>query len=200
MIIKRLSGAILGMALAMTASPVSAATLVLNGGGELTGARGVSVGGALYDVDFVDGTCVDLFTGCDENSDFTFAGDNVTAELAAEALHNQVFIGVFDDNPSLTHGCTGLLCIAWTPVSVSGLTVGGLNAFNLSLAANANGSPDFVAFNQIESSRDFADEPSDVWARWSEVSTVPLPAAGWMLLFAVACLAGLGRRVGQRPV
>ena len=32
----------------------------------------MDVGGSLYDVEFLDGTCVDLFTGCDDLSGFTF--------------------------------------------------------------------------------------------------------------------------------
>ena len=38
--------------------------------GELVGASDVLVDGTLYDVKFQDGTCVDLFDGCDEVSDF----------------------------------------------------------------------------------------------------------------------------------
>jgi hypothetical protein len=37
-----------------------------------TGARGVDVNGVLYEVDFRDGSRVDLFSGCDSLADFTF--------------------------------------------------------------------------------------------------------------------------------
>ena len=49
----------------------SAATLNVVGG-QLMGASGVDVGGILYDVEFLDGTCIDLFSGCDESADFDF--------------------------------------------------------------------------------------------------------------------------------
>ena len=55
------------------ASPADAATLLVNGSGILLGAEGVNVGGTLYDVEFVDGTCIALFDGCDlAADDFTF--------------------------------------------------------------------------------------------------------------------------------
>ena len=51
----------LGCAPFANADPV----LLVNGSGVLTGAHNVQVGGTLYDVMFVDGTCVDVFGGCD---------------------------------------------------------------------------------------------------------------------------------------
>ena len=86
-------------------------------GGILTGARNVDVGGFFYDVKFVDGTCHDVFAGCDALSDFqfeTFEG----AVAAADALLKQVFVDVpsagnFDTHPELTFGCTDAsLCFA----------------------------------------------------------------------------------------
>jgi hypothetical protein len=46
-------------------SAASAATLIVDSNGILTGATGVNVGGTLYDVEFVDGSCIALFDGCD---------------------------------------------------------------------------------------------------------------------------------------
>jgi hypothetical protein len=92
-------------------------------GGILYGASGVDVGGTLYDVEFVDGTCIDLFNGCDELSDFTFKTE-AAAALASLALVDQVFrdvaLGDFDSDPLLTNGCEvpangGSLCIVDTP-------------------------------------------------------------------------------------
>ena len=37
--------------------------------GQLMGASNVSVDGSLYDVQFLDGSCIDLYNGCDEVSD-----------------------------------------------------------------------------------------------------------------------------------
>ncbi len=62
---------VLAMALAWMAGGAQAATLDIVGG-ILHGASGVDVGGTLYDVEFLDGTCIVLFNGCDQSSDFTF--------------------------------------------------------------------------------------------------------------------------------
>ena len=39
--------------------------------GELFGASDVNVNGTLYDVAFQDGTCIDLYNGCDEKHRFS---------------------------------------------------------------------------------------------------------------------------------
>ena len=62
---------ILEAVLILMASGAQAATLNVLGG-QLMGASGVDVGGSLYDVQFLDGTCIDLYSGCDDVSDFTF--------------------------------------------------------------------------------------------------------------------------------
>ncbi len=97
----------LAAVMVLMASGAQSATLnVIDG--QLHGAFGVDVGGTLYDVEFLDGSCVELFTGCDELSDFTFP-DEASAALAAQALLDQVFVdgvgGEFDSDPGLTEGC-----------------------------------------------------------------------------------------------
>ena len=61
-------------------------------GGQLKGATNV-LAGRLYDVEFVEGSCVELFDGCDEPSDFEF-GDVGAAQSASQALLEQVFINI----------------------------------------------------------------------------------------------------------
>jgi len=83
---------ILGLlAVGLLAGPMAAhaVTLQINDSGILTGATGVEVGGTLYNVHFLDGTCADLFNGCDNAADdfaFTTKGD---AQTAAPALLDQ---------------------------------------------------------------------------------------------------------------
>ena len=102
-------------------SSADAATLLVNGSGILTGATGVDVDGTLYDVEFVDGTCVALFDGCDSVTDFTFSSE-ADALAASQALLDQVFLdtaqGDFDADPGLTSGCINTtfgVCEVWTP-------------------------------------------------------------------------------------
>ena len=84
-------------------------------GGQLMGASNVLVDGGLYDVQFLDGTCIDLYNGCDDNSDFAPLQSFAFVELALAALGTQVFIdtGVageeFFSEPSLTNGCTNAI-------------------------------------------------------------------------------------------
>jgi len=112
---------VLAAVLVLMASGAQAATLnVVNG--QLMGASDVLVDGSLYDVQFLDGTCIDLYNGCDEASDFSFE-DAASAALAAQALLDQVFLdgpsGSFDSDGSATHGCGGGgWCEALTPYEI----------------------------------------------------------------------------------
>jgi hypothetical protein len=122
---------VLAAVLVLMASGAQAATLNVVGG-QLMGASDVLVDGSLYDVQFLDGTCIDLYNGCDEASDFTFQ-TFAASLLASQALLDQVFLdgvsGLFDSVPNLTAGCnTGLEpenvteCSAFTPSPVYGLS------------------------------------------------------------------------------
>jgi PEP-CTERM motif-containing protein len=100
--------------------PPSIASPIVNGG-RLIGASGVNVGGTLYDVEFVDANCVEVFGGCDDVSDFAFQSQT-DAIAAAHALFDQVWVdgvlGLFDTVPALINGCSESfdeLCHAWIP-------------------------------------------------------------------------------------
>lgn len=154
-----------------------AATLNVSGG-ELLGASGVDVGGNLYDVEFLDGTCIDLFNGCDSVSDFTFTTMS-DAFAAAQALLDQVFIdgaaGPFDTHPELTAGCEDLtICYAFTLYDLS--------APNVTLVAARNGvsADSTIIGGQLDSS-DLVAAPAYVYAAWTPV---PEPST--------ALLMGLG--------
>ena len=58
-------------------------------GGQWMGASDVKVDLLYFAVEFIDGTCIDLFIGCDDASDFTF-WDIASAELAMMALLEHV--------------------------------------------------------------------------------------------------------------
>jgi hypothetical protein len=81
---------VLAIVLVLMAGGAQAATLNVVGG-QLHGAFGVDVGGTLYNVEFLDGTCIALFNGCDAVSDFTFQSSALAA-AASQALLDQVFL------------------------------------------------------------------------------------------------------------
>ena len=71
----------------------------------LLGASDVVVGDDLYDVRFVDASCIELFTGCDSESDFVF--DTLEEAAAASvALNDQVWSLLQNDHAPF-HGAAG---------------------------------------------------------------------------------------------
>jgi len=126
----------------MMASSANAAILNVEGG-QLLGASDVNVGGTLYDVQFMDGTCITLFSGCGLSTEFAFTthGDAV---LASQALIDQVFLdsvdlGLFDSEPSLTNGCAETnLCGVLTPWDVGRIGTPGISIFIVATVHSLN--------------------------------------------------------------
>ena len=182
--------------LAFSAAPAAAAVLLVDGNGQLTGATGVDVGGTLYDVTFVDGSCITVFDGCNEASDFAFS-DQATAELAAQALLDQVFIdgpaGNFDTDFSSIFGCgSPIFCDALVPFLTRGSSFDAIRATN----------DEFEILDEISLSDfinaqgDFSQIDSSVFASFTEqsVSEVPLPAAAWVFLAGLGGLSAARRK------
>jgi hypothetical protein len=134
-------GAAVAVLVALLGAAEAKAAVPNVSGGRLLGASSVNVGGTLYDVQFVDGTCAALFAGCDEPADFPFT-TSPDAAAAAQALLDQVFLdgaqGLFDTDPTLTEGCLGTTqeCGASTPYEVSGSVVNHQIARNFAPGTN----------------------------------------------------------------
>jgi len=182
--------------LAFSAMPAAAAVLLVDGNGQLTGANGVDVGGTLFDVTFVDGTCIALFDGCDAASDFDFT-DQATAELAAQALLNQVFIdgpaGNFDTDFSSIFGCgSPVFCEALVPFLTRGSSFDAIGATNDEFEFL----DEISLLDFINAQNDFSQIDSSVFASFTEqsVSEVPLPAAAWMFLAGLGGLSAARRK------
>lgn len=172
------------VALALTIlTPVSAsaATLIGRWDGQLTGALGVDVDGMSYDVTFVEGSCIELFNGCDASSDFVFTNLG-TAESASQALLDQVFIdgaqGQFDSRPDLTLSGGNWFLTPWK------FELLGRDEVTSAVAVNLYAEQvDFVIGVGLT-----PNHTGLTYALWAP-TVVPVPAAGFLLMAALAGLA-----------
>ena len=189
--------AILGLTMVhLIGKPSHAATLNLVNG-QLLGASGVSFNGALYNVEFVDGSCFALFDRCDAASDFAFQSSQ-TAQDALGILLDQVFldsaVGSFDSNPALTNGCEDAAsCRLVTPFLVLGIDVALAGVTN---TADGPGQMDSVVSGIFIRNRASGPIPdsSETFAVWTSAGTVPVPAAIWLFGTALLGFVGMSRR------
>jgi hypothetical protein len=166
------------------------------------------VDGSLYDVEFSAGTCIEMYNGCDEVSDFPFQ-TLASAVLASHALLDQVFLdgpaGNFDSDPTL---CTSwllyegddLVCFAITHFPI----LNALVPFGVGYAQTWNSEhetylpsrgyfdsvgtkvacPAWLACAALDSGRE---------ARWT-LSLVPEPSTALLLSLGLTGLAAKRRR------
>lgn len=155
-------------------SPSTAATLVIDENGILTGATGVDVLGVSYDVEFLDGTFAEVFG---DGSGLAFSGSEPQgAVAAAQSLLDQVFLGIYDDNPNLVRGCSfANYCNVYVPYEVRDtfLVAGAARNFSSSVGlADAT----FVGGSSLD--QDTSRNAIQTSARFSLSNVVPPPVSG----------------------
>lgn len=107
-----------------SASAIPMLTTDVNG--KVTGATGLESGDGIFSMEFIEGSCISLFGGCDSNADFIVSGTSVThgsllplfyaAFLAPVVPNTDTSV---DGVPSNVYGCTAFdLCITFAPSSV----------------------------------------------------------------------------------
>lgn len=194
-----MKGLLIAFAVAVlsVAPPASAAPLLVFDGGKITGVKGVNVFGTLYDVTFVDGTCAQVFSGCDELSDFDFPVlDPLDLSTAIHAA-SQTLIEFNQLAPDLLFGCSDpRVCQFLVPYGL--FSDNGLDGVLTVMGQNVDTSFDNVLFDQrIAFVNDTGDDRGAgdelVWAdfrRVPEPATVVLTMAG----FAALCACRWRRR------
>ena len=171
-------------ALFVPAAASASATLLVNGSGQLVGATGVNIGGALYNVAFeecefgVSASCNPFFT------------TDAAAQLAAQALLDQVLIdsaaGSFDSDPTKIFGCGNpAFCIVAVPYTLLNDTEG---AYNFPAAGDSVSNTPFYwnGFTHGSAQLDYA-----VFARFS---AVPEASTWAMMLLGFAGIGFASRR------
>ena len=202
--LKTIRWCFMGLCLAFAHAYAIPTLIVDPGTRKLLGADGVDVGGTLYDVRFVDGTCVGVFSGCDSQADLPFS-KSFEAVAASEALNLQVFVDSgtgrdFDSTPGLTSGCIflALECNVYTPYEIPDLFLGFyVNAWssrNFQLIQNENAT-DHGMFLIDE---DFSSAANRAWAVWApHAAEAPLPGTLACLGIGVLALVLANRRRTQ---
>jgi hypothetical protein len=172
------------LAAAVSAFPAMAADPVTSGS-TLTGATGVNVGGNLYNVQFLDGSCATVFGSCPGG--FAF-GSQAAAQQAADALLAQVLLGTFDTNPARTNGCSlATICSILVPYAVDGQAVAFVSANNKATNDTGTGS--------LTLTDDTGIQASQTWARFTRsTAPVPEPASWAMMLLGFAGIGLAARR------
>jgi hypothetical protein len=157
----------------------------------LVGADDVLVGVGydrhLYDVRFIDGTCVAIFSGCDAESDFAAGGSPGRAYGFAVALRQVLYpAGAFN---GIVAGCPDQrYCSVYIPYSVDSM------AQVLGYRATVSG----LSRETWSAASDTSEIRYEVYALWTSVGTVPEPRAHQLLIAGVLLLAALIHRRARR--
>lgn len=164
-------------------------------GPTLTGARGVLVNGVSYDVQFKEGSCSELFSGCDSASDFIFPSFRSVIDAFFALEQDPVFIEFFNQThaPSKVFGCSfDFSCYITTPhftelpsqIEVGILTI----SDNIDNIYGSGFTYLSVAVDLYPTQMDSTDNPGQTWAVWSVSPNMSVPEPTELSLLVVSLL------------
>lgn len=168
----------------------------------LVGASNVPIGNTLFDVSFVDGSCEELFNGCDSNDDFTF-NSATEATQAAQVLLDLVLINVdeftFASSPGFVAGfdlfeTSPQIFIPFAPQD---------NGFITPIASqNVFGNfRDFITQQSFLAATDttsFGARNFAIFSEVGEIAPTEVPSPATIMIFALGLLAlGLRRKFNK---
>ncbi|NQZ87576.1 MAG: hypothetical protein HRT54_08335 [Colwellia sp.] len=182
------------LATALLAATNSQAGLIVESG-VLIGATGIEIAGfGRYNVSFEDGSCAELFSGCDEITDFAF-NDLDQVRAAGQALLEQIFIDsdlwLLDTDPTLTRGCEDdTKCIAFIPFKFLDNWVIGKNLINASMEVDdKHGYSTNLGIDQS-----IAVRSNTTFAVFTKIVQVPAPPSVLLFSSALIFLVSLKRK------
>jgi hypothetical protein len=186
-------------ALSFSASAIPIIQYDING--QAVGVNGVQVGSSVYNVVFQGGSCASVFTGCDDQSDLTFA-DAPAAVTATKALID-VFVVANDFGPpdfmvhfpaSTILGCNDYgECSILTPYApFDGANLASTIRGEYSISTSFVATEDFIVGDQFDTNGDF-NMGLYAWAVWSEQSS-SVPEPGTLGILGIGMLGILYAR------
>ena len=169
------------------------------GQGKLAGFDEIIVSGHIYDVRFIDGSFLGIF-GDQNGIDFP---SRISSRIAAHALASAYALyPTYANTPELTTGCTNIHgCDIITPYGVSRIDdPPGPESdliFNSSTWISDTREPGPITIRQLTAGDDTSTVMNYVYADWTVVTQVPVPAAIWLMSTAMLGLFGVSRRKVQ---
>ncbi|PPD28322.1 MAG: hypothetical protein CTY19_18670 [Methylomonas sp.] len=165
----------------------SAASLVTDSNGILTGARDILVGVNKYDVFIGDGTCVGLFSGCDEQSDFPFQSAD-SARAASQILYSLIIAdGRFKYAQNIS-GCSGdLVCTLLLPFRLSDPFTAVFHSLPIDADIIPAGIPSYE--EEIATDVDTGISEFYTYTVWTQQPTTTVPEPSTLMLLGIGWLS-----------
>lgn len=170
---------------------------VVDGSGEiLTGIDGIDLLGGTWDVQFIDGTANAIFGLAGINYDFHNEADATAAATALRDVIDLPAFALWDENTVNIEGIGANIADIITPYSYDTIS----DAAQVVTYRNGRDSfpiPDTISLGSVAHTLDFTSSATSVYAKWTNVSNVPVPAAVYLMGTALLGLLGFNRKRAQ---